>query len=79
MYDKSYYDSKLKELNERLKRKQVDFINDVISLASRYLADDKEIQLAAQELTKINEEANKKDVQLLGKDGKPILKEPKRK
>ncbi len=79
MYDKQYYDSKFRELNERLKRKQVNFINDVISLASRYLSDDKEIGLAGQELTKRNEEAKKKGIELLDKEGKPIVKEPKKK
>lgn len=70
MFDKQYYDNKFRELNERLQKKQVNFIKDVISLSSRYLDDDKQIQDEAKEITKRNEEAKKKE---------EIKEEPKKK
>ena len=74
-YDKQYYDDKIKVLMERLAKKQVDFISDVMKLAARYASEERDFKLESQELQKRMSEG--KEVKILDNKGEPIKKEVK--
>lgn len=77
MFDKQYYDNKFKVLKERLGNKQINFISDVLNLASRYASEERNFKLESQELKK-RMDGGKNETVILDTKGEPIKKEVKK-
>jgi len=52
-FDKQYYEDKQKKIADKLRKKQNDFISDILNTSLRFINDNKDINTEAQELRAI--------------------------